>query len=198
MTTLYNTPGDLVKAMKLMVYLGLNTVLSGNGSIRLNQYEFLITPSSLPKHLLKTSDLVKYDLIKNTYIGLHKPSIEVNIHKCIYEARSDAKAVLHAHPLYTVILIDKGFVNWWICELVESTYSLGKVVVVEHAEPGSIELARNICKYVEREYNTLIIPYHGVFSWSISVWRALESIIALETMAKYFVHEKIIDYLVKT
>jgi len=193
----YCLPSDLVKAMKLLVLTGLNTVLSGNGSIRISKYEFLITPSGLPKHILKERDLVKYNLLDDTYIGIHKPSIEVNIHKCIYSIRENANTVIHAHPLYTILLVDKGLDKWWETELVESKYSIGKTIVVEPYEPGSIELARNICKYVEEDYNTIIVPKHGVFTWSSNVWRAVESIIALEQIAKYYVYGKILENIVK-
>ena len=33
-----------------------------------------------------------------TVIGIHKPSVELPVHRKIYETRPDIKAILHAHP----------------------------------------------------------------------------------------------------
>lgn len=197
MSSEYCSAGDLVNAMKLLVYLGLNSVLSGNGSVRLSEYEFLITPSGLPKHLLSERDLVRCSIVGDTYIGLHKPSVEVNIHKCIYSACNRARAIIHAHPIHTILLVDKGLVNWWETSLVESKYSIGKPIVVKPAEPGSIDLARNICKHVGEGYDTLIVPRHGVFAWSRDIWRAVEAIVAIEQIAKYYLYGKLVDTVQK-
>ena len=178
---------DLIEAMKTLFYHGLNTVLSGNGSIRVNRESFLITPSGLPKHRLTLNDLVLCNVYSEVCSGRYKPSIEIHVHRAIYRARDDAYVVLHAHPPLTTLLVSKGLVNWWISENVESTYSVGKVCIGKQAEPGSKDLAESVANVLINDCRVVIIPNHGVFTWHSSVWNALESIIALEHLAKQYI-----------
>lgn len=183
----------LVEAMRLLVYLGLTNPKGGNGSIRVDEYRFFITPSGKAKHRLSVEDLVLYDFSNNTYHGNYKPSIEVYAHAKIYEANPEAKAILHAHTPLSLALIDAGLKDWWVDTTIEIEYSVGKVYIAEPAPPGSTELAVNIAKGVKEGAKVIVVPRHGVFAWGKNVDDALDAIIAFESTAKYVVVKKMFE-----
>ena len=184
----------LVEAMKLLVQMGLTNPKGGNASVKISGNEILITPSGYPKHLLRPKDLVVYNIDTGEYLGIHKPSIEVNAHRLIYLNRKDVNAVIHAHTPLTIALVDAGIDKWWETGTVESSYSLGKVSIASEAPPGSLELAKNIADKA-RYSKIVIVPRHGVFALGKDVEDALDAIIALEATAKYFLVKAIINKL---
>ena len=188
---------ELIEAMKLLVHLGLCNPRGGNASFRLDEDRIVITPSGLAKHRLSVDDLVVYSISKNRSYGKYKPSIELQAHVRSYLMNNNIKAIIHAHPPLSLALTDQGVKEWWNTGLVEVEYSVGKVVVVEPAPPGSIELADNIAKAFAENAKIVVIPKHGVFSQGINVHDALDSIIALEETAKYVLAAYIIRGLGK-
>lgn len=185
---------DLVKAMKLMFIQGLINPRGGNGSVKINDRTVLLTPSGVSKYRLKTSDLIRYDLVSREFdknIFGYKPSIEWRVHIAIYEAETRAVSVLHAHPLHVNLLVEIGEFNWWKIPIAK--YELGDAVVciAKPYEPGSIELSNEIGKLVENGCSVIIIPQHGVFTWGNDVWSAFDKISALEYLAKYRFLQKI-------
>jgi len=79
---------------------GLNTTIGGNISARLDEETILITPSGMPKHLVKPANIVKMKL-DGTVIGPGKPSSEWRMHVEIYKIRDDVKLLfMHIHQIY--------------------------------------------------------------------------------------------------
>ncbi|OYT40909.1 MAG: aldolase [Desulfurococcales archaeon ex4484_58] len=185
----------LVEAMKIMFQNGLINPRGGNGSVRISEYEILITPSGLPKYMLTPNDLVKYNIVDKTYVGAYRPSIEVHTHAKIYSIRDEAKAVLHAHPPLTIALVDQGLKEWWRTDLVEAEFSVEQVCIAKPAPPGTPELASNVGECVKEGGKVIVIPKHGVFAWGSTVWEALDAIIALEYTAKYYLVSKLLKII---
>jgi len=177
---------ELVEAMKLLVYRGLTNPLGGNASFRIGGYMW-ITPSGLPKHSLSTNDLVLYDLSRDTYMGLHKPSIEYRVHKTIYERVCKAKAVIHAHPPLSTALFNRLGLEWVRETLVEIQYSVYGIAIIDYYHPGSIELAKAISENVSDKVNVVVSRRHGLFVWSKSIASALDTIVSLEDAARYYI-----------
>ena len=74
----------------------INQGTSGNLSIR-HESGMLITPSGMAYSTLAPDDIVFVDG-NGEHHGPRKPSSEWRIHYDIYKARTDAGAILHAHP----------------------------------------------------------------------------------------------------
>jgi len=74
----------------------INQGTSGNLSIR-HESGMLITPSGMAYSTLAPDDIVFVDG-NGEHHGPRKPSSEWRIHHDIYKARTDAGAILHAHP----------------------------------------------------------------------------------------------------
>lgn len=174
---------DLIKAMKIMYRRGVINPRGGNGSVKVYEDAFLVTPSGLPKYRLTAKDLVLYNMKTGVYEGLWKPSVEVKVHETIYRS-TEAKAVLHAHPIYTNILVELGYSGWWVSPTVESEFKANDVCLTQSHKPGSTELMKDMKSCLEERKSVIIVPQHGVFTWGSDVWSALDKIIALEYLAK--------------
>ena len=173
---------QLVNAMKILHSRGLINVRGGNGSIKITENEILMTPSGLPKHLLKSEDLVIVRLDGSWY-GRYKPTIEYRMHLEIYRRVREARAVLHAHNPYTILAVELG-VELNPKEFVETRYAVGeRIGIVEEIEPGTEELARRVGEEAEK-CRIVILRKHGVVAYGETIYHALDAIEALEDYAR--------------
>jgi L-fuculose-phosphate aldolase len=95
-------------------YAGSFVGSSGNISSRLDDHLILITPTRLPKGYLRESDIVVIDVNGATVRGDHPPSMDTEFHLAAYQARPDAQATIHAHPVITTAfsLVGKSIHKW--------------------------------------------------------------------------------------
>jgi len=91
-----NIRRQLIETALEMNNSGINQGTAGNLSIR-HDGGMLITPSGMAYASLETADIVFVDS-SGAHHGARLPSSEWRIHHDIYQARPDAKAILHAHP----------------------------------------------------------------------------------------------------
>ncbi len=178
----------IVDVMRTLVMLGLTNPKGGNASIRVGN-TVLLTPSAIPKHKLKPEDIVVYDMLTGKYIGKHRASIECNAHLMIYKNISEARAALHAHTPISLALVDAG-IDLNHEKTVETEYSIGRICVAGEAPPGSLELAIKVAE-AAKICRTIIVPRHGVFVWASNIYDALDTIISLESMAKYYIVKRL-------
>jgi len=89
---------EMVETCREMNATGINQGTAGNVSARLDD-GFLITPTSMPYHRMKPSDLVhmRFD---GSHDGQHRPSSEWRFHRDILAARTDVRVVLHCHSSF--------------------------------------------------------------------------------------------------
>ncbi|MBR2045971.1 MAG: class II aldolase/adducin family protein, partial [Agathobacter sp.] len=81
---------------------GMVAANDGNFSVKLNDNEFLCTPTGVSKGFMTPEYICKVDAQGNVIEANEgfRPSSEVKMHMRIYEKRPDVKAVVHAHPIY--------------------------------------------------------------------------------------------------
>ncbi len=132
----------------------------GNISVKFNNHEILATPTGISKGFLKTDDLIVLDLKGNILSGSRKPSSEIQMHLVIYDERTDARAVVHAHPVYAT-----GFATsntaLQECVLAEIVTTLGSIPLVPYATPSTRELADTLRPYI-RSADACLLANHGV------------------------------------
>ena len=91
-------PADqIVMTMNRIYANALTTTSGGNVSMRDRDGNIWITPASIDKGSLTRADImqVKPD---GSVIGPHRPSVELPVHRNIYQLRPDINAIVHAHP----------------------------------------------------------------------------------------------------
>ena len=62
-----------------------------------------ITPSGMDYHDLVDEDICVFDLNGRHVEGDRRPSIELHMHLGCLNARPEANAVLHTHPIYSTV-----------------------------------------------------------------------------------------------
>jgi L-fuculose-phosphate aldolase len=92
----------LAETARQTVRQGLNQGTSGNVSVRIGE-GFLVTPSGLPNETLEPGQMV-FVAMDGQSSGDLKPSSEWRIHRDIYRARPEIRAIVHAHSLHAVSL----------------------------------------------------------------------------------------------
>jgi L-fuculose-phosphate aldolase len=135
------TKSELARCVRDLYSLGLTSPVSGNHSVRAGNRSMWITPSEIPRYLLRTSDLVRMDLSTGRAFGKKKPSREHNMHRMIYDARRDVNAVVHTHSPYTIavaISAGEGFVH----VIEEAKIVVGNPAIIENRPSGSMSLRR--------------------------------------------------------
>jgi L-fuculose-phosphate aldolase len=81
---------------------------NGHCSVRLDDQRILINVGSCQRSVLTIDDLVVIDMDGKVLEGKGNPPLEFHLHAGIYRARSDAKAVVHAHPKWSTYLTMVG------------------------------------------------------------------------------------------
>ena len=97
---------QLIETALAMNASGINQGSSGNLSVRMDG-GFLITPGGMNYSELVPEDIVAMNL-KGQWRGSIKPSSEWRFHRDIYRDRADARAILHAHPVFCATLACLG------------------------------------------------------------------------------------------
>src|SRR5207247_8899991 len=92
---------ELVDCVKSLYAMGLTTSVSGNQSIRSGDMMW-ITPSRMARYKIRPADLVKVDLKTSKVAGKIKPSIKLDMHSSVYNARPDLKAIVTTHSPFTI------------------------------------------------------------------------------------------------
>lgn len=81
---------------------------NGHCSIRLDDNRLLINVGSCQRSCLTVEDICTIDMDGKLLEGRGNPPLEFHLHCGIYRARSDVKAVVHAHPKWSTFLTMAG------------------------------------------------------------------------------------------
>ena len=168
--------------MKRAYGRGLTTATGGNVSAR-DGSVMLITPSGKDKASLSADDIASVDILTGSSLspGM-KLSIETEMHRLVYAARPDIKAIVHAHPVFASLFsasedkIDTAIIA-------ESWYLLDKVRKVPYALMGTEELAERVSDYSVGR-NALLMENHGAITFGKTLIKAFDRLECLEQAAK--------------
>lgn len=164
---------EIVRVCRLLYDHGWVPATDGNVSARLGPGRILVTPSGLGKGFVTAADLVVVDLDGHPQpsplygASRHRPTSELPIHLEVYRRRSDANAVVHAHPPTSVALSIAG-IPIARCMLPEVVMNLGIIPTTEYAMPGTPEGPGVMGDLIER-HDALVLQRHG----SLTVGRDL-------------------------
>lgn len=158
-TTLHHPGEQITEIIKRIYHAGMTTTSGGNISISDPDKNIWITPSAIDKGSLRRTDIVCVTKDGNV-TGRHKPSSEFPFHKAIYEARSDIKAIIHAHPPALVSFsIVRQIPNTNI--IPQARHICGPIGYAKYALPGGAELGKNIASEFIKGFNAVIMENHG-------------------------------------
>jgi len=171
---------DMVEVGRRLYARGLISGNEGNVSAREGDRLF-ITPAGACKGFLTPDAIVQTDLEGRTE-GSGRPSTEVRMHTAIYRRRSDARAVVHAHPPTATgfavagIPLDRPLIA-------EAVVTLGPVPVIPYGTPSTPELAENVGRAI-CEGHGVLLANHGALTVGENLFRAWERMETLEQLAR--------------
>jgi len=93
----------VAQATRMLTREGL-LASSGHVSVRIPDSNLaLIGPAGVSRAILQAADIITVDLDSKQVAGRTSPPKETEIHTGIYRARPDVNAVIHSHPLHSVV-----------------------------------------------------------------------------------------------
>jgi L-fuculose-phosphate aldolase len=179
-----NSKKELVDCVKDLYRMGLTTSVSGNHSIRFRNKWMWITPSGISRYKMHPHHLVKVQLKTSKVFGNIRPSIELNLHRNIYNKRLDVNAIVHTHSPFTigVSISSKEFRH--IIE--EAKIVVGQPVIISNKPSGSKDLADSVSAAFQKKDATraVVIKNHGVVAVGKDIHQVRAVVESLEEWAK--------------
>jgi len=172
---------QIVKYAQKLDHQGFGANHDGNITAKFEDV-LLATPTAVSKGNVVEDLIITLDLTGKLISGNGKPFSEIQLHLAAYQARSDAKAVVHAHPPFATAygLLGKEFRP----TLLEAGVSIGDVVpVVAFAMPGVKENI-DIVGRALAEVDVFMLPGNGVLAIGDSVEQAYLRLELVEHLAK--------------
>ncbi len=134
---------ELVRFSRWLSRLGFAPGTSGSLSVRLGSQRLLMTPTGVPKGLLRASDPVIIDLHGKLLAGSRSVASEISLHLAIYEQRPDVGAVVHApSPIARAFACSGQGLDNMLRE--EAVMTVGAVPLAPFATTGPAEVAASI------------------------------------------------------
>lgn len=151
----------------------------GNFSVKLNENEYLCTPTGVSKGFMTPEYICKVDSKGNVLEANpgFRPSSEVKMHMRIYEKRPDVTAVVHAHPIFATAFAIAGIP---LDEPImpEAVLFLGRVPLAKYGTPSTMEIPDAIEEYLPY-VDQVLLENHGALAWGadlLSAYHKLESV----------------------
>ena len=174
---------EVADAIRLLYARGLTQLRGGNVSAVDRAAGLVyITPTGVPRHLIREDDVAVVDLDGNVVVGT--PSSEVRLHLAIYRSIPDAAAVVHAHP-YPVLALYEGGASLDLSLSTEASYRVTCVAEVPPLQPGTQELADAAAEALRRSgCNAAVLRRHGIVVYSrAGLYDAVDAAEALSDLA---------------
>lgn len=151
----------IVESGKRMAGSGLTVETWGNISYRDPETQLVyLTPSAMLYDTIVESDVVVCKLDGTIVEGTRKPTIETEMHLSIYRNREDVNAVVHTHPMYSMVYAAQGKDIPLIID--EAAQILGDTCrCADYALPGTSELAKNCVDALGEKSNACLVHSHG-------------------------------------
>jgi len=164
----------------------------GNISVKLNDNEFLCTPTGVSKGFMSPDYICKVnakgDVIQAT--GNYRPSSEIKMHIRVYEKRPDVNSVVHAHPAFATSFAIAG-IPLTQPIMPEAVIFLGCVPIAEYGTPSTMEIPDNVEKYLPY-YDAVLLESHGALTWGQDLLNAYHKMESVEFYAELLYRAKML------
>ncbi len=164
----------------------------GNFSVRLNEHEYLCTPTGVSKGFMTPEFICKVDGDGNVLEANEgfRPSSEIKMHLRIYQKREDVHAVVHAHPMYATTFAIAGQ-PLMDPIMPEAVIFLGGVPLARYGTPGTVEVPDSLEPFLDR-YDAVLLENHGALTYSDTLLNAYHKMESVEFYARLLYQTKMI------
>jgi L-fuculose-phosphate aldolase len=172
---------ELVEVGRRLWLRGYVASNDGNFSVRLEGDRLLATPKNVSKGFMTPDMMVTTDMSGRKLSGDRDASSELKMHLAVYEARSDVRAVVHAHPPLATgfavagIPLDRAV-------LAEVITTLGSIPIADYATPSTEELPQAVRKYI-KAHDGLLLANHGALTCAGDLFGAYYKMETIEHFA---------------
>jgi L-fuculose-phosphate aldolase len=173
---------EIVEIGRWIYRQGFVSSYDGNISFRLDNHRVLSTPTAICKGMMQPDDLVICDYDGRKISGRRNVTSEIAMHLLIYRRRSDAHAVVHAHPPTATgyaaagLSLNKALVS-------EVVLALGCIPLARYGTPGTPELTAALEPLVGA-HDAILMANHGVVTFAPDLQRAYFKMETVEHFAK--------------
>lgn len=180
----YEIKKQICEIGKRIYNQGMVASNDGNISVRLNDHEFLCTPTGVSKGFMTPEYICKVDENGNVIQANpgFKPSSEIKMHMRVYKQRPDVNSVVHAHPIYATSFAIAGIpLSQPI--MPEAVIALGCVPIAAYGTPSTEEIPDAVEKYLQH-FDAVLLENHGALTFSDSLLAAYHKMESVEFYAK--------------
>ncbi len=171
---------------------GMVAANDGNFSVKLNDNEFLCTPTGVSKGFMTPEYICKVDAKGNVLQanGNFRPSSEIKMHMRVYEKRPDVNAVVHAHPSYATSFAIAG-IPLTQPIMPEAVIALGCVPIAKYGTPSTMEIPDAVEEYLPY-FDQVLLENHGALTWGTDLMNAYMKMESVEFYAELLYKSKML------
>jgi len=171
---------------------GMVAANDGNFSVKLNDNEFLCTPTGVSKGFMTPEYICRVDAEGNVIQANKgfKPSSEIKMHMRVYKERPDVKAVVHTHPLYATTFAIAG-IPLTQPIMPEAVITLGCVPIAKYGTPSTVEIPDAVSEHLQY-FDAVLLENHGALTYSVSLLDAYYKMESLEFYARLLYQSRMI------
>ncbi len=180
----YQIKKEICEIGKRIYDKGMVASNDGNISVKLNDNEFLCTPTGVSKGFMTPEYICKVDRdgkVIQANAGF-KPSSEIKMHMRVYKERPDVNAVVHAHPMYATGFAIAG-IPLTQPIMPEAVIALGCVPIAAYGTPSTEEIPDAVSEHLQY-FDAVLLENHGALSFSDSLLSAYHKMESVEFYAK--------------
>ncbi len=151
---------EMIAKCRLLEKLGYFVGTWGNVSARVPE-GFIVTPSRVSYAVIEPDDFVTVSLEGTVVAGHRLPSSETEIHRAVYNKKSDAGAIIHSHSPYATAV---SCLRQSIPVFVEDMAQIigGEVHCAEYVPAGQHKRIAEAVGSTIGEENAVLLANHGV------------------------------------
>ena len=175
-----------------MWQLGWVAANDGNVSVKLDDGNFLVTPTGISKSFITPEKLLIITKDGEIVDGApgYKPSSEIKMHLRCYRDRDDVGAVVHAHPpAATAFAVAHLPMDRYIT--IESVITIGSVPLTPYGTPSTDEVPEAVAPYLP-EHDVFLLENHGALAVGCDLLTAYYRMETLELSAKVSIYARIL------
>ena len=181
----------VIEAGKRLVETGLIARTWGNVSCRLNDREFVITPSGRSYESLTPEEIVTVKIDDLSYEGEIKPSSEKGVHAAAYRLRPEVNFVIHTHQVNASIVsvLDQDMP---VDSAMHASLLGSKVPLAAYGLPGTKKLKLGVTAAIEQNPGSkaVIMAHHGAVCMGADSNEAFFVAQTLEDACRVFILKK--------
>lgn len=155
----------------------------------------VIKPVGIPYDILSVENVSVVDLDGKVLEGPFNPSVDLDIHRALYENFPTVNTIVHTHSTFATVLAQlRRPVPCY--GTTHADYFYGEVPCVGDLDKAEVDgmyewnTGMAIVRYFGEhglgadDVPAALSPFHGVFTWGKDVWDAVHKAVVLEEIAK--------------